>query len=180
MAEAEVIFKEAQLEDAAGLAQLLMDVATESEFLTRDDDSPYMTAEETAGFIKNRLASPNQICLIAKVDSRVVGVLNIAAASYTRVNHIGDIFIAIAKDFWGYGLGQILMEEAIDWAEHSGIIRRLELTVQARNERAVHLYQKCGFRIEGTKERGAKTKNGEFLDVYLMGKLIDDKSDDNR
>ena len=52
-------------------------------------------------------------------------------------------------------------------------IRRLELTVQARNKRAVHLYQKFGFGIEGTKKRGARTKNGEFLDVYLMAKLID-------
>ena len=40
-------------------------------------------------------------------------------------------------------------------------------------KRAVHLYQKFGFDIEGTKKRGARTKNGEFLDVYLMAKLID-------
>lgn len=177
MAKEEVIFGEAQLEDAAGLAQLLMEVATESDFLTRDDDSPYMTPDETATFIANRLASPNQVCLIAKIGQRVIGVLNIAAASHTRVNHIGDVFMAVSKDFWGYGLGQILMEEAIDWAEHSGIIRRLELTVQARNERAVHLYQKFGFEIEGTKKRGAKTKNGEFLDVYLMGRLIEDRNE---
>ena len=52
----------------------------------------------------------------------------------------------------------------IDWADHTPEIRRLELTVQARNERAVHLYQKFGFDIEGTKKRGARTKNGEFLD----------------
>ncbi|MBM9834549.1 GNAT family N-acetyltransferase, partial [Enterococcus faecalis] len=44
---------------------------------------------------------------------------------------------------------------------------------------AVHVYQKFGFAIEGTKRRGAKTKNGEFLDVYLMGKLIEDKTNDN-
>ena len=42
-----------------------------------------------------------------------------------------------------------------------------------RNERAVHLYRKFEFDIEGTKKRGARTKNGEFLDVYLMAKLID-------
>ena len=69
--------------------------------------------------------------------------------------------------------GQFLMETMIDWADHTPTIRRLELTVQARNERAVHLYQKFGFDIEGTKKRGARTKNGEFLDVYLMAKLID-------
>ena len=49
----------------------------------------------------------------------------------------------------------------IDWANHTPTIRRLELTVQARNERAAHLYQKFGFDIEGTKKRGARTKKTE-------------------
>ena len=53
------------------------------------------------------------------------------------------------------------------------MIRRLELTVQARNERAVHLYQAFGFEIDGVQKRGAYLTEGEFLDVYLMGKLID-------
>lgn len=65
------------------------------------------------------------------------------------------------------------MEVALDWAEQTPMIRRLELTVQARNSRAVHLYEKFGFKIEAAKERGAKTKDGEFLDVYLMSRLID-------
>ncbi|MGT2784614.1 GNAT family N-acetyltransferase [Streptococcus merionis] len=173
MARQEIVFKEAELDDAAGLADFLEQVVTESDFLSQDDDSPNMTVEETACFIQNHLESPNQVCLLAKCDARVIGVLNIEAASHVRVNHIGDIFIAVAKEFWGHGLGQILLEEAIDWAEHSGIIRRLELTVQARNERAVHIYEKFGFEIEGTKRRGAKTKNGDFLDVYLMAKLIE-------
>ena len=67
----------------------------------------------------------------------------------------------------------MLMEAALDWAEHSNTIRRLELTVQKRNKRAIHIYQKFGFEIEGLKKRGVKTKDGEFLDVCLMGKLID-------
>ena len=38
---------------------------------------------------------------------------------------------------------------------------------------AVHLYQKHGFVIEGRQERGAYIEEGKFIDVYLMGKLID-------
>lgn len=45
----------------------------------------------------------------------------------------------------------MLMEAALDWAEHSNTIRRLELTVQKRNKRAIHIYQKFGFEIEGLK-----------------------------
>ena len=65
------------------------------------------------------------------------------------------------------------MEEAIEWAKTSGVIRRLQLTVQKRNLVAIHLYEKMGFITEGLQERGACIERGEFLDVYLMGKLID-------
>lgn len=173
MAEQEVVICEAQLEDASGLAKLLAQVTAETDFITSDDEESQMTVEEAMSFIQSRQLSDNQICLVAHVGNELVSVLNIAAASSGSVSHIGDIFVAVAKKYWGYGLGQFLMEAAIDWAEHSGIIRRLELTVQKRNEKAVHIYEKFGFRVEGIKERGARTKDGEFLDVYLMSKLID-------
>ena len=79
----------------------------------------------------------------------------------------------VKKAFWNQGLGRILLEEALAWAEDSQDIRRLELSVQVRNERAVHLYKDLGFEIEGLQKRGAYLKEGIFLDVYLMGKLID-------
>jgi acetyltransferase, GNAT family len=49
----------------------------------------------------------------------------------------------------------------------------LQLSVQKRNEAAIHLYSKFGFVTEGLQERGAYLKEGIFLDVYLMGRLID-------
>lgn len=81
--------------------------------------------------------------------------------------------MAVLKDYWGHGLGRILLEEVIVWAQEIGLLKRLELTVQVRNERAVRLYQSCGFDIEGTQKRGARTDMGEWLDLYYMGRLID-------
>ena len=88
------------------------------------------------------------------------------------MRHIGDIFIVVRKAYWNKGLGRILLEEGIAWAEGSNLLRKLDLSVQIRNERAIHLYQTLGFEIEGLRKRGVY-KEGEYLDVYLMGKLID-------
>lgn len=104
----------------------------------------------------------------------MAGVINITADQRPRVRHIGDVFLGIKKAYWGNGLGSILMEEAIEWAKTSASIRRLQLTVQKRNLAAVHLYKKVGFIVEGLQERGACIEGGEFLDVYLMGRLIDE------
>ena len=50
------------------------------------------------------------------------------------------------KAYWNQGLGQILLEEGIEWAHSTGVLRKLVLNVQVRNERAVHLYKKLGLR----------------------------------
>lgn len=173
MAEQELVIEEAQREDATSLALLLETVALESDFLAQDDRSSVLSAEQLASYIDSRQKVTNEICLVAKLGHEVIGVCNVTADQDTKTSHIGDVFIAVSKSYWGHGVGQSLMELIIDWANHTPAIRRLELTVQARNERAVHLYRKFGFDIEGTKKRGARTKNGEFLDVYLMAKLID-------
>lgn len=173
MAEQELLIEEAQAEDAASLAQLLSEVPKESDFLAQDEASPSLTASDLDNYIRRHAELVNNLCLVAKLGSQVIGVLNVTADQGTKTSHIGDIFIAVSKAYWGHGIGHFLMEAMLDWADHTPEISRLELTVQARNERAVHLYQKCGFEIEGTKKRGAKMENGEFLDVYLMAKLID-------
>lgn len=170
MAEQEVIVEEAQLSDAKALVDLLSQVSQETDFVVAET---ILSQEDMEIFLERHLESINEICLVVRVGKELAGVLNVSSTSSPQTNHIGDIFIAVQEKYWGYGLGSLLMEVALDWACHTPVIRRLELTVQARNSRAVHLYEKFGFKIEATKERGAKTKDGEFIDVYLMSRLID-------
>ena len=170
MAEQEVIVEEAQLSDAKALVDLLSQVSQETDFVVAET---ILSQEDMEIFLERHLESVNEICWVVRVGKELAGVLNVSSTSSPQTNHIGDIFIAVQEKYWGYGLGSLLMEVALDWACHTPVIRRLELTVQARNSRAVHLYEKFGFKIEATKELGAKTKDGEFLDVYLMSRLID-------
>jgi len=170
VAEQEVIVEEAQLSDVKTLVDLLSQVSQETDFVVAET---ILSQEDMEIFLARHLESVNEICLVVRVDKKLAGVLNVSSTSSPQTNHIGDIFIAVQEKYWGYGLGSLLMEVALDWACHTPVIRRLELTVQARNSRAVHLYEKFDFKIEATKERGAKTKDGEFLDVYLMSRLID-------
>jgi len=170
VAEQEVIVEEAQLSDVKTLVDLLSQVSQETDFVVAET---ILSQEDMEIFLVRHLESVNEICLVVRVGKKLAGVLNVSSTSSPQTNHIGDIFIAVQEKYWGYGLGSLLMEVALDWACHTPVIRRLELTVQARNSRAVHLYEKFDFKIEATKERGAKTKDGEFLDVYLMSRLID-------
>lgn len=170
MVEQEVIIREAILSDANNLMALLSQLGSETDFITSTE---LLSLEDMETFLTLRQSSINELCLLALVGSTPVGILNIASIGCLQMSHIGDVFIALKRDYWGYGLGQHLMDGAMDWVQHTPTIRRLELTVQSRNSRAINLYEKFDFKIEGVKKRGAKTKNGEFLDVYMMSKLID-------
>ncbi|MDU4516455.1 GNAT family N-acetyltransferase [Streptococcus mitis] len=171
--EYELLIREAEAEDAAELVTFLNCVSLETDFTSLDGDGILLTSEEMEVFLNKQASSDNQITLLAFLNDKIAGIVNITADQRKRVRHIGDLFIVIGKRYWNNGLGSLLIEEAIEWAQASGILRRLQLTVQTRNQAAVHLYQKHGFVIEGRQERGAYIEEGKFIDVYLMGKLID-------
>lgn len=118
MGETEVIVREAEPQDAAGLSNLLAQVTAETDFLTQDDVSSNMSVADMENFIIQSGHSTNQICLLAKVGEKLIGVLNIAASSSAPTVHIGDLFIAVAKPYWGCGIGQLLME-AFVWIGRS-------------------------------------------------------------
>ena len=171
--EYDLLICEAEISDASEVIALLDQIGQESSFTSLDENGLSISESEMQIFIDKQAQSENQITLLAFLNDELAGIINITADQRPRVRHIGDIFLGIKKSFWGSGLGSILMEEAIEWAKTSGVIRRLQLTVQKRNLAAIHLYEKMGFITEGLQERGACIERGEFLDVYLMGKLID-------
>ena len=171
--EYELLIREAEPGDAIELVTFLNRVSLETDFTSLDRDGILLTSEEMEIFLNKQASSDNQITLLAFLNDKIAGIVNITADQRKRVRHIGDLFIVIGKIYWNNGLGSLLLEEVIEWAQASGILRRLQLTVQTRNQAAVHLYQKHGFVIEGIQERGAYIEEGEFIDVYLMGRLID-------
>ncbi|MDO4667114.1 MAG: GNAT family N-acetyltransferase [Streptococcus sp.] len=173
MEQIDVFLREASENDAHDLIEFLNQVGTESDYMTLDEAGILMTEEEMRQFIIHQETSVNQLYLLLFLRDKIAGVVSITADFHERIRHIGQLFMVVKKEFWGYGLGRILLEEALNWAQDSGVLRRLELTVQVRNQRAVRLYSSLGFEIEATQKRGAYLTEGEFLDVYSMSKLID-------
>lgn len=172
MAEQTISFREASGQDAAAFLDFMAQVATETDYLVMDDSGLSQSVEQMADTLDKFYHANDQFCLLALVDDQLIGALTVRTAPQSKLNHIGHLFLAVHKPYWGHGLGRLMLEEAIDWAEQEGVLARLELTVQVRNDRATRLYQHLGFEIEGTKQRGAVSATGDFLDVYMMAKMI--------
>lgn len=74
------------------------------------------------------------------------------------------------KSFWGKGVGRACTKFAIEYGFQQLNLNRIQLSVLANNARAIKLYRTLGFCEEGCL-RQAQYKNGEYLNVILMGLL---------
>lgn len=75
------------------------------------------------------------------------------------------------QNYWGYGIGKNLLTESIAWADANGI-QKIALNVLETNDKAIKLYQKLGFEIEGTLKNDKILSDGKFYNTIMMGRLM--------
>ncbi len=87
-----------------------------------------------------------------------------------RRRHAMSLGITVARDWQGKGLGDLLMTAIVQHADRWLGLLRIELYVNTDNTRAVALYRRHGFDIEGT-HRGYSLRDGVYVDVHAMARL---------
>src|SRR5262245_38734876 len=99
---------------------------------------------------RERLAAlgPDDHWFVAERDGGVIGLAGLSVGT-GRLRHSGQVFVFVARDHHGQGIGTRLMETLLDVADRWLLLRRVELTVVAENERAYRLYERLGFEREG-------------------------------
>lgn len=172
MSEAiDCIIREAIPNDAEQILDLLNETATQTGYMTQGPEGVGISVEEEAKQLAEIYDSLNNSIFVAIVDDRIIGIASIHGSDKPKIEHIGEVGIVIDKAYWGFGLGRMMMEELLAWADESPVLSRLELKVQERNTRARHLYEMLGFNLEAIMERGVKD-DGQLLNVCLMSKMI--------
>lgn len=168
----ELIIREAVPDDAARLVSYIHTVSVETDFLTFGKGDFNVSVPEERKILEESLKAKNKVFLVAEIDGEVAGLLTVGASPRPRLKHIGDFGISVQEKYWGMGIGSYMLEAMIEWAKSTGVIRKLDLSVLVSNTRAIELYKKFGFEIEGTNRRHMLIE-GEFHDAHSMGMLID-------
>lgn len=144
-----------------------------------DRETPYlgfMPGERSAPFwdalriILEDSSGSNGIIFVAQHGKEAVGYLHAEICPLQRLRHSLTIEVGIRQSFTGHGIGRRLFEAIEQWAK-ARQIHRLALTVATDNERALALYKKCGFVIEGVLHH-AMVHEGRYIDDYMMAKLL--------
>ena len=121
---------------------------------------------------KERLAKPPPgiHALLAFVDETPVGHIGLIPSFSERRRHTAHLGMAVHDNYAGLGIGQKLMRAVIEIADNWLNLTRLELTVYTDNERAISLYIRNGFEIEGTHKNYA-FRAGSYVDAHAMARL---------
>jgi len=102
-------------------------------------------------------------------DDRIIGFANLDYIDWQN----GDSYMGIGigdKAYWSRGYGTEAMNILLRYAFTELNLYRLSLTVFEYNERAIRMYQKCGFKIEGIS-RAHLYREGRRWDLVSMGIL---------
>jgi RimJ/RimL family protein N-acetyltransferase len=155
-------------DDASDFISLQKKVETESNFMLYGADERQVTIEEQ----RRRILSMqnNSTIFVADNSNELVGYLVAMGGQAYRNRRSIYIVIGVLNDFVGQGIGTKLLETLEKWATVRNI-HRLELTVMVHNQRALALYKKMGFIVEGTKHHSLFV-DGKFVDEYYMARLI--------
>ncbi len=164
-----ILIREAVKEDAAELLVFLDRISGESDNLTFGPGDMKMTLEQEEAFVEGMREKPHSIFLCALNNTgRIVGTTHFMAGAMPRTRHAGELGVTVVKDYWGMGLGSILMDRLIAWIREQKTIRKVNLRVRADNDPAIHIYEKKGFVREGLITREYLI-GGQLHDVLWMG-----------
>lgn len=167
------VIRNACATDAAQMINYLKVSAAETEFILRYPDEVQYTEESESEILEKNKANPHSFMAVAEVDGVIAGNCAINPCGGKRkIRHRCEFGIALMKEYWNLGIGTALIEFAIENAKKLGYLQ-IELYVSVKNERAIALYEKHGFKNYGTRPRELLLDSGEFTDSYFMVLMLD-------
>jgi RimJ/RimL family protein N-acetyltransferase len=98
--------------------------------------------------------------------TRVVANASLIFNEADSERHKAEFGLTVHDDFQNKGLGTIMTKRMIEIAREKKL-KKVSLTVVTENDRAIRVYEKCGFKIEAKLEK-ENLVDGKFYDDYIM------------
>jgi len=163
-----LVIREAAVEDACAVLAYVNAISGESDFLSFGPGEFDLTESEEEKFLRRCQVTENQLYLLGTIDDVLVTTLSFSGGRRPRLRHSGEFGISVRSKYWGLGIGSLMLDALIEWAGETGIVKKINLRVRTDNRRAIRLYERKGFTIEGTSRREILL-DGHYYDHHWMG-----------
>ncbi len=168
------IIRTAEEADAENLLNYLNQVMKDECFfiMTMEDIKEQgLTIEKEKEWIQKH-NKEGSIAIVAEINDNIAGLVHVINSPLKRLNHVGVLAVSILEQYRNNGLGSLLMEMIMEWAEKNTILEKIALAVFDNNPRAIQLYHKFGFVEEGRKVKEIKFSIDHYVDSILMYKFV--------
>jgi RimJ/RimL family protein N-acetyltransferase len=142
----------------------------ETSFMLLEPSERDTAVPALAGQLEDMAQSGNSVVIVADADGELAGYVELAGGGFRRSRATALVVIGVLAAASGQGIGGGLLAEAKRWAAGHGL-HRLELTVMAHNHRAIGLYERAGFSIEGRRTE-CLLIDGRFVDELYMAAVL--------
>lgn len=134
-----------------------------------------ITDEDAANYwqeVVQALRGPNRILLIAQIDEKIVGTVQLDLASRANGSHRAEVAkLMVHTSYRKRGIGQALMN-AIE--HESQLAGRMTLILDTREgDPSEQLYTKLGYARAGTIPEYARSIDGSLHSTVFMYKLLE-------
>lgn len=104
---------------------------------------------------------------------RMIASATLAFNQAPHVRHVAQFGITVHDDYQNRGLGTILTQYMVEIARERGV-KKVSLEVLVDNDRAIKVYERCGFKKEGRLEKASwHYLTNAFCDEYLMALILE-------
>jgi putative acetyltransferase len=160
-------YRRASPEDAAAMARLMSDPEVFAGLM----QMPYPSVEAWRKRLEQQIEQQDGLHLLAIEQGQVIASGGIHGTGWgVRRRHVAGLGLCIARERQGQGIGSEMMKRLLDWCDNWAGYLRIELTVYADNQRAIALYRRFGFEMEGT-HRAHALRNGVYVDTHAMARF---------
>ncbi len=169
---AEITIRTAVEQDAAPLLATITAYIADNEGMSWAPDEYRKTEDERRDFIRRKRDNPAEILILAELNGEIVGNIDFHVGNRQRTAHAGEFGMGMLPKLRSRGLGTLLLDTLIAWANDVPQLEKINLRVISNNPRAMALYRKLGFVEEGRRAREIKYSDASYADEILMGKLL--------
>lgn len=116
--------------------------------------------------------SPGHEVFVADDGSKILGTYYLRANTRGGGAHVANCGYVVAPDAYGRGTARAMCEHSLARARERGFRAMQFNFVIASNQRAVRLWQSCGFGIAGTLLGAFEHPKHGFVDAYVMYRAL--------
>ncbi len=130
---------------------------------------PTTSIDARRKMLENWITDEHVHIFVSEINQKVVGLIRLKVGA-GRQSHSGTVEIMIHDTFHNQGIGKMLMLTIIDLADSWLNLLKLECIIFTDNERALSLFKRFDFEVEGTS-KSATFRGGTYIDSYLLARF---------